>query len=282
MTYRGVVARGEEILRRVGVGDAALDAWLLLSLASGMDRAAYYMHQEEEIPDEQLGEYLSALKRRAEHVPLQYIAGETEFMGHRFKVNSAVLIPRQDTETLVEEALKAVRPGSRVLDLCTGSGCVIVSIICAVPDARGYAADISKQALNVARENARMNGVSVIFEQGDLFGPVAGDFDVIVANPPYIPTGEIEGLMPEVRSFEPAEALDGGMDGLDFYRRIAAEAGEHLSPGGQIFLEIGCDQGEAVSSLLAEGALYDVRVKKDLAGRDRVVAARASQGVAPD
>ena len=216
MTYRETVNLGEKVLSMADIAEAKTDAWLLLEMVCKIDRSFYYLHMEEEMPEEQMSEYQIALRKRAEHVPLQYIVGETEFMGLKFKVNSSVLIPRQDTETLVEEALKVVRPGMRVLDLCTGSGCVIVSILHNVSDVEGYAVDISKQALNVAKENARLNDVPVLFEHSDLFDHVTGTFDVIVSNPPYICTDEIAKLMPEVRDFEPHQALNGLQDGLYF------------------------------------------------------------------
>ena len=231
MTYREALNLGERILAEQGIADAKTDAWLLLSAACRMERSFYYLHMEEEVPQDEFDEYEIALKKRAEHVPLQYIVGETEFMGLKFKVNSSVLIPRQDTETLVEEALKVVQPGMKVLDLCTGSGCIIISILHSVPGVDGCATDISKQALNVARENAKLSGVQVMFEQSDLFDRVAGVYDVIVSNPPYIASAEILKLMPEVRLFEPPEALDGKEDGLFFYREIASGAKDYLTRG---------------------------------------------------
>lgn len=276
MTYREAIATGEKLLNAAGIADAKTDAWLLLEMVCRVDgnydfRAFYYLNMEEELPEEQAHAYELMLKKRAERVPLQYMTGETEFMGLKFKVNSSVLIPRQDTETLVEEALKVVKPGMRILDLCTGSGCIIVGILHNVPGVTGMAVDISKQALNVAKENARQNGVPVLFERSDLFDNVTGTYDVIVSNPPYIPTGVIAELMPEVRDFEPLEALDGKEDGLYFYRRIAAESAAYLNPGGRIFLEIGYDQGEAVSALLKEAGYSEVAVVRDLAHNDRVV-----------
>lgn len=271
MTYREAIALGEKVLAMADIVEAKTDAWLLLEMACKIDRSFYYLHMEEDLPEEQLSEYEIALRKRAEHVPLQYIVGETEFMGLKFKVNSSVLIPRQDTETLVEEALKVVKPGMRVLDLCTGSGCVIVSILHNVADVEGYAIDISKQALNVAKENAKLNDVSIMFERSDLYDNVTGTFDVIVSNPPYIPTEEIVKLMPEVRGFEPMEALDGKEDGLYFYRKMIPESRNYLNPDGRILFEIGYDQGEAVSGLLREAGFHDVQVIKDLAHNDRVV-----------
>ena len=185
MTYREAVAHGEKVLELSHIADAKTDAWLLLEMGCKIDRKFYYMHMEDDLPDDLLKEYELAIKKRAEHIPLQYIVGETEFMGLKFKVNSNVLIPRQDTETLVEEALKTVKPGMKVLDMCTGSGCIIISILHNVEGVKGYAVDISKQAVNVAKENAKLNEVPVLFERSDLFEMVTEKFDVIVSNPPY-------------------------------------------------------------------------------------------------
>lgn len=271
MTYREALNLGGEILRKADIADAKIDAWLLLQMVCKIDRSFYYLHMEEDLSEEQFSEYEIALKKRAEHVPLQYIVGETEFMGLKFRVNSGVLIPRQDTETLVEEALKAVKPGMKILDLCTGSGCIIISILHNVSDVEGDATDISKQALNVAKENAKCNEVSVNFERSDLFEQVKGTYDVIVSNPPYIKTEDLMGLMPEVKDFEPLEALDGKEDGLYFYRKITENIKEYLNPQGRVLLEIGCDQGESVSGLLRDAGFWDVRIVKDLAGNERVV-----------
>ena len=218
MTYREAIVSGEKSLCEAGIADARNDAWLLLTMACKIDHTYYYMHIDEEMPEELQHEFEVLIKKRAERVPLQYITGEQEFMGMTFHVNSNVLIPRQDTETLVEEALKVVKPGMKVLDMCTGSGCIIVSIVHNVPEVEGTATDISKQALLVAKENAKLNQVSVTFERSDLFDNVTGTYDVIVSNPPYIRTGEVVKLMPEVQEFEPMEALDGKEDGLYFYR----------------------------------------------------------------
>lgn len=274
MTYREAIRFGESVLSDAQIEDAKIDAWLLLEMACRIDRNFYYMHMEEDMQEEQVSEYEIAVKKRAEHIPLQYIIGETEFMGLRFKVNSSVLIPRQDTETLVEEALKVVKPGMKVLDLCTGSGCVIVSILHNARDVKGYATDISKQALNVAKENAKLNDAAVNFERSDLFDNVTGSFDIIVSNPPYIRTEEIVKLMPEVSHFEPMEALDGKEDGLYFYRKIIAECADYLNPEGRILFEIGYDQGDAVSGLLREAGFQEISVIKDLAHNDRVVTGR--------
>lgn len=271
MTFREALAVGEELLKKENIVDAKNDAWLLLTMVCRIDRTYYYMHMDEDLTPEQISEYEIVLKKRAEHIPLQYITGEQEFMGLSFKVNSAVLIPRQDTETLVAEALKLVKPGMKVMDMCTGSGCILISILKKVPDVEGVGYDISKQALNVAKENAKLNGVVAEFERSDLFEAVTDTFDVIVSNPPYIPTDVITTLMPEVAQFEPIGALDGKEDGLYFYRKIVKECKKYLNLGGTILFEIGHDQGVAVSEMLTYAGFTNVRVVKDLAGNDRVV-----------
>ena len=226
---------------------------------------------DEEMQADQIKEYEGMLRKRGEHVPLQYITGEQEFMGMTFKVNSNVLIPRQDTETLVEEALKVIEPQMEVLDLCTGSGCILLSILKNAPTVHGTGSDISKQALLVAKENARLHDLDAEWVRGNLFDNVSGQYDVIVSNPPYIAQAELPMLMPEVLHFEPMQALDGGADGLDFYRSITAEAPQYLKENGYLFFEIGYDQGKAVQQLMQDAGFKDVTIRKDLAGNDRVV-----------
>ena len=220
--------------------------------------------------------------------PVSYITGMKEFMGLEFAVNEAVLIPRPETELLVEEAVKELEAISReaeavprVLDLCTGSGAIAVSIRHFVPQAEVTATDLSEEALKVARENAeRLTAGGIRFLQGDLFeafsnlqAPGSELFNLIVSNPPYIPAKVIDGLMPDVKDFEPRLALDGGTDGLDIYRRLIPQAAEHLAPGGVLLLEIGFDQGETVPDLCRQAGLGNIAVLKDLAGLDRVVRA---------
>lgn len=279
MTYREAIETGTRILQKENIADAKIDAWYLLQMACKIDRNFYYLHEEDELTAEQQSEYESTVHKRAEHVPLQYIIGEQEFMGLKFKVNSNVLIPRQDTETLVEEALRVAKPGMRVLDLCTGSGCIIISLAKNVADVSCTGSDISKQALLVAKENAKANEVEVEWERSDLFENISGTFDLIVSNPPYIPTGEIPGLMPEVRDFEPVDALDGKEDGLYFYRIITEKSPEYLTSDGYLYFEIGYDQGEAVSAMMRQCGYTQVEVIKDLAGNDRVVKGRKKEHV---
>lgn len=271
MTFREAIEVGESILRVADIEDAKTDAWLLLAMVCKINRTYYYVHMDENLTIEQSKEYENVLKKRAEHVPLQYITGEQEFMGLPFKVTPAVLIPRQDTETLVEEALKVIKPGMKVLDMCTGSGCILISIMKNVVGVEGLGVDISKQALIIAKENAKLNGIDVSFERSDLFEMVSDTYDIIVSNPPYIPTDVISGLMPEVAQFEPFQALDGKEDGLYFYRKLVKDCRKYLKPDGKILFEIGHDQGEAVSEMLTYAGFSNVRVVRDLAGNDRVV-----------
>ncbi len=271
MTYQEALKQGEMFLKENEVEDAKTDAWLLLAMICGIDRNFYYLHMQEEIQGEQKEAYENVLKRRASHIPLQHITGEQEFMGLSFLVNEDVLIPRQDTEILVEEALKRTKPGMRILDLCTGSGCIIISILKNRPDLYGTASDISAAALRVAEKNAKRNQAVPVFVQGDLFEPIKGTFDIIVSNPPYIPTAEIETLMPEVKEHEPRLALDGKEDGLVFYKRMIEEGYSYLNPGGYLMFEIGYDQGEEVSARMEQAGYQGVKVIKDLAGLDRVV-----------
>lgn len=272
MTYREAIVLGESILREADIVDAKTDSWLLLAMACKIDHTYYYMHIDEEMTEEQAREFEVLIKKRAERVPLQYITGEQEFMGLTFHVNSNVLIPRQDTETLVEEALKVVRPGMKIMDMCTGSGCVLISILKNAHDIEGIGYDISKQAINVAKENAKLNEVPAVFERSDLFEDVVeNDFDVIVSNPPYIPTDVIATLMPEVAEFEPREALDGKGDGLYFYSKILEQCKNYMKPDGYVLFEIGCTQGDSVSTMMRLAGFSEVHVIKDLARNDRVV-----------
>lgn len=272
MTYREAIVLGEKNLQQADIADVKTDSWLLLAMACKIDHTYYYMHIDEEMSEEQVREFEVLIRKRAERVPLQYITGEQEFMGLTFHVNSNVLIPRQDTETLVEEALKVIKPGMKVMDMCTGSGCVLISILKNAHDVEGIGYDISKQAINVAKENAKFNEVPAVFERSDLFEDVVeNDFDVIVSNPPYIPTDVVATLMPEVSQFEPREALDGKGDGLYFYSKILEQCKNYMKQDGYILFEIGCEQGDAVSTMMRLAGFSEVRVIKDLARNDRVV-----------
>ena len=270
MTYAQAAHWGTEQLQRAGVTDAKIDAGYLLEMAAKIDRSFYYMHMQDEMSADQYMEYERVIRKRAERVPLQYITGEQEFMGLTFHVNSNVLIPRQDTETLVEEVLKHVREEMHILDLCTGSGCILISILKNAPQLVGAGSDVSKQALLVAKENAKLHDVDADWIRGNLFDNITEKYDVIVSNPPYIRSREVLNLMPEVQQFEPLEALDGGEDGLDFYRKIVADTHRHLVPGGLLAFEIGYDQGQALTALLKKAGYRNIEILKDLAGLDRV------------
>ena len=271
MTYREAVAHGEKVLELSHIADAKTDAWLLLEMGCKIDRKFYYMHMEDDLPDDLLKEYELAIKKRAEHIPLQYIVGETEFMGLKFKVNSNVLIPRQDTEILVEEAMRYLSDGMRILDICTGSGCILLSLLKYSNECEGMGVDISEDALAVAGENAGRLGIQADFRQSDLLEKVEGRFDMIVSNPPYIETAVIETLMPEVREHEPMIALDGKADGLYFYRKIIEQCPAYMTRGARLFFEIGYDQGEAVKELMIQRGFTEVEVIQDYAKLNRVV-----------
>ena len=259
-------------LQKQGVEEARQDAWLLLEHVCGISHSTYFVHSEDEMPKEQQEQYEALVRKRGEHIPLQQLTGEQEFMGLTFSVNEHVLIPRQDTEVLVEEVMKNLHDGFRILDLCTGSGCILLSLLHYSNDCSGVGADLSEEALEVARKNAEQLGESsALFVQGDLFAPVEGKFEIIVSNPPYICSDVIPTLMEEVREHEPMQALDGGADGLDFYRKIIQGAKEHLCGGGQLFFEIGYDQGEAVQRLMEQAGYREVECVQDFAGLDRVV-----------
>ena len=274
MTYQEALRAGEYILDKAGIDNPKGDAWILLEQVCHIDRTFYLTHQEEELDPEEKTQYRIFLTKRIEHVPLQYITGHQCFMGYEFKVNSSVLIPRQDTEVLVEEVNKLLHEGDKVLDLCTGSGCIITSLKCMNPSIQAVGSDISKAALLLAKENAKGNGAEVEFVCSDLFEKIHGSFQVIVSNPPYIRSEVIETLDSEVKDYEPYEALDGKEDGLYFYRLILEQSKEFLVPGGHLCFEIGYDQGAEISGLLAEQDYQEIQVKKDLAGLDRVVVAR--------
>lgn len=272
MTFMGALGYGRRALKDAGVPDFGIDAWYLLEYACKIDRSHYYLHCQEEMEEEDFQAYQLLLKKRGEHVPLQYITGSQEFMGLDFKVNSHVLIPRQDTETLVEEALKILEPGMSVLDLCTGSGCIVVSLMkCAKAKIRGTASDISKQALLVAKENAKAHQAEVTLVRSDLFQRITGAFDLIISNPPYIPTDMIPTLMPEVKDYEPIEALDGKEAGLYFYREITRQAPQFLTPNGYLYFETGHDQGGQVAALMEQNGFRNIKIIEDLSGNDRVV-----------
>lgn len=271
MNYRKLYETGKDRLEKAGIQEAALDARLLLEEVCGTDRNTLLAHGDRAVTEEEETQFLIFIERRSTHEPLQQITGWQEFMGLRFSVTEDVLVPRQDTETLVEEVMRYLRDGMEILDVCTGSGCILLSLLRYSNGCRGVGCDISEKALAVAGQNAKELGISAQFIQSDLFESIEGRFEYIVSNPPYIRKDVIPTLMEEVRDHEPLIALDGGEDGLDFYRKITREATEHLYSGGMLFFEIGYDQGEAVKLLMEEEGYEEVTVSQDLAGLDRVV-----------
>ena len=279
LTLKQLYKVGTVKLAEEGIEEFSLDAWYLLEYVTGVSKAMYFAEPDRAVSEDNADRYIDCIRRRAAHIPLQHITGEQEFMGYPFHVNEHVLIPRQDTEILVEEAIRVMRPKMKVLDMCTGSGCIVLSILkmCRekyyMTDLQGIGVDVSEEALKVARENGRRLGVPVTWIQSDLFAKIPEEekYDVIVSNPPYIETAVIDTLQEEVRLHDPYIALDGKEDGLYFYRRIISEAGKYLKPQGKLMFEIGCDQAEAVEELMKNAGYEQITVKKDLAGLDRVV-----------
>lgn len=279
LTLKQLYKVGTVKLAEEGIEEFSLDAWYLLEYVTGVSKAMYFAEPERAVSEDNADRYIDCIRRRAAHIPLQHITGEQEFMGYPFCVNEHVLIPRQDTEILVEEAIQVMRPKMKALDMCTGSGCIVLSILkmCRekyyMTDLQGIGADVSEEALKVARENGRRLGVPVTWIQSDLFAKIPEEekYDVIVSNPPYIETAVIDTLQEEVRLHDPYIALDGKEDGLYFYRRIISEAGKYLKTQGKLMFEIGCDQAEAVEELMKNAGYEQITVKKDLAGLDRVV-----------
>ena len=324
---RDVYEEGMALL--AGLEDAALDARLLLEHFCGIDTNRLLAEPGMPVSDDLRSAFLKGIKRRAAREPLAYIVGEQSFMGLPFIVSEDVLIPEQDTENLVEEALRLIDDGSRILDLCTGSGCILLSLLHYTNGCIGVGTDLSEKALEIARRNASAHGLSdqTVWLQGDLFDVLdplnkkdnddkdnkrenykiednkreesrddqaeksteseksesgfpgmsyTSGYDMIISNPPYIPTSVIDTLQPEVRCAQPRMALDGGGDGLDFYRRIIREAPAHLVVGGRLLLEIGYDQAEAVSDLLREAGYYGIEILKDYGGNDRIATAVCS------
>ena len=275
ISYSECYQSGAKRLRDAGVPEPETDARLLLEFVCGTNYNTLLAHGEIKVSREKEVTYEALIKRREKREPLQLLTGEQDFCGLTFRVNRHVLIPRQDTEILVEYALKRLKTGMKLLDMCTGSGCILISLLAMAENVHGTGADISKEALFVAEENSRRllpGDKQPKWVLSDLFSALQGRFDMIVSNPPYIRSGEIKTLMPEVRDFEPAAALDGGGDGLLFYENIVRQSGAYLKENGWLIFEIGCTQGEAVGGLLKEAGFAGVEIIKDYAGLDRVVA----------
>ena len=274
MTIREAVKWGAKRLRDNNVDNADHDSFELLSAINGMTRTFYLVNGDSMLSEENFLLYEEYIDKRAAHVPLQHILGKAYFYGYEFEVNEDVLIPRPDTEVLVGEVIKVTRNGDNILDMCTGSGCIGITLAKKFPESRVLGVDVSEKALKVAQKNKHnLEADNIDFMLSDLFGELGNDitFNTIVSNPPYIRSDEIPHLMPEVSVFEPHEALDGSEDGLLFYRRIIKDCRANLKPQGRLLFEIGCDQGRQVSQMMQFAGFSDVHVIKDLAGNDRVV-----------
>lgn len=271
MEYGALYRLGVEKLKEAQIKEAELDARLLLEEVCGTNRNDLLVHEKNPVSEENCNCYVNYIEKRSQHIPLQHILGYQEFMGLHFVVTPDVLIPRQDTETLVEEVMRFLHDGMRILDVCTGSGCILLSLLKYSNDCKGTGCDLSEKAVSVAEENARALGISAEFVQSDLFENIRGRYEIIVSNPPYIASEEIPALMEEVREHDPLMALDGGKDGLYFYREIIKQAGDYLYPGGMLFFEIGCGQAADVSGYMRQAGYQDITICKDLSGLDRVV-----------
>ena len=271
-TFRELLKKGTEKLVKAGVPDAGSDAWMLMEFAFEIEKGYYFLHEDDKIEKEQQERYEKLIAEREKRIPLQQITQTAWFMGYPFYVNENVLTPRFDTEILVEQVGKLLKPGMRILDLCTGSGCILLSLLSEYRELNleGVWADISAAALDVAKENQKRLKVKASMVESNLFSQVEGEFDLIVSNPPYIATGELQKLMPEVRDHEPQLALDGKEDGLYFYREIIKQASGYLRSGGWLCFEIGYDQGVALEQLMKYAGYKNVKIGKDLAGLDRI------------
>jgi len=276
-SLKGLLTDGAKMLTQAGIDEAELDARYILEYITGLNSAQYFIHSEDIIEKNKAEEFFRLIERRSKRIPLSYVIGTRDFFGLTFKVDENVLIPEQETELLVEEVIKHSE-GKSVLDMCTGSGCIAISIALFGKPSKVAASDISEKALEVARENAKsLKAGEISFIQGDMFENVTDKFDIIVSNPPYIETGEIDELMPEVRDYIPRLALDGDIDGLKFYRIISKEAVKKLNKNGRIFYEIGYNQSRAVASILLENGFTDVKIMKDYSGLDRIVMAKLDE-----
>ncbi|MBR6345622.1 MAG: peptide chain release factor N(5)-glutamine methyltransferase [Lachnospiraceae bacterium] len=271
MTYRQLLETGTRILKESNIDEYDVDSYILFEYMTGMKRSFYLAHSDDEVPLDAEKSYLDVIKKRSERYPLQYITHTAYFYGAEYYVDESVLIPRFDTENLVELVLKNENDAKNFLDMCTGSGCIAIAIKDNLKAINSTAADISEAALKVAKKNADGHCADITFIHSDLFENIDGKYDFIVSNPPYIVKDVISTLMPEVKDYEPANALDGGEDGLDFYRQIIKESPKYLNKKGRLYFEIGYDQGESVSNLMRDAGFEDILVKSDLSGNDRCV-----------
>ena len=271
MTYSVCYQDAKKRLEEAGIADAESDTRLLMMYITSKDRGFIFAHGEDEMGEDDVAAFEAAIEQRLSHIPVQHITHVADFMGLEFKTSEGVLIPRIDTEFLVEEAMRFIPDGARVLDMCTGSGCILLSIMKYKNDIEGTAVDISDAALELTKANADKLGLSPTIIKSNLFENIERKFDYIISNPPYIRKSDIPGLMEEVREHDPHLALDGGDDGLDFYRILAKESKDYLISEGMILVEIGYDQGSDVKAIFEAEGYIDVTVLSDYAGNERVV-----------
>lgn len=285
MKIKEALLFGKEKLKNADITEYEYDAKEILSKASGIKTMEFFLHYDDELSKEDEHLFLTLIEKRAERIPLQLLFGTQEFMGYSFGVSENVLIPRIDTETLCEEAEKLSHENMRFLDICTGTGCIPIALVKRIKGSKAIGIDISDYAIALSKKNAGDLGADCLFYHGDLYDALPDElpedfssdgnrevkFDMIISNPPYIKSSEIENLMPEVKDHEPHLALDGGDDGLIFYRRITKDAGKYLKENGVLLFEIGYDEGENVVNIMKENGFKDIFLKKDLSGNDRVV-----------
>lgn len=269
--YKELYKFGVQTLDSHTIPNAHYDARLLLEFICNTNHSDLHLHGDREMTQEEMTKYQEVIEQRANHIPLQYIIGTQEFMGLSFHVSPFVLIPRQDTEILVEAVLKHLHDKMSILDMCTGSGCILISLLRYSNDCEGVGVDISKDALNIAIENGNRHQINAQWLESNLFEKVEGKFDMIVSNPPYIRSDVIPTLMEEVKDYEPMIALEGGDDGLHFYHKIIKEAKHHLNRGGMLFFEIGHDQKKEVMNVMKKEGYTDINALQDYAGNDRVI-----------
>mgnify|MGYP002622627003 CR=1 FL=1 len=283
MTLNEILGEGRKRLQAAGISDYVSDAWLIMSELLGIDKSYLILHGNEECSKAYEEEYVVCIKRRQEHEPLQKITGKAYFMGREFSVRGEVLIPRFDTEILVEEAIKeiksrinkCIKPDLTVLDMCCGSGCIGISMGLEFPQIKVVCADISDEAIRVTNENIGRHGANnVQVVKSDLFENIEEEYDIILSNPPYIQSEVIETLDEEVKNYDPRIALDGGADGLVFYRRIVDDSSKYLKASGSLMMEIGYDEAAQVQEIMAERGYTDLRVVKDYSKLDRVITGR--------
>lgn len=274
MTFKEILDEATDYLKSHNIDEAESSAWQLMEFVWGVNRSYYFIHSDDIIEGEKKEQYMLLIRQRAKYVPIQYITNRAYFMGYTFHVDENVLIPRFDTEVLVEEVGKLIRSDDAILDMCTGSGCIAIALGLEYARTSITGVDISGAAIDVASRNAKELGANISFVESDLFEKVTDKYNIIISNPPYIRTADIDELMVEVKGHEPRLALDGMEDGLYFYRQIIRQAQKFLFEGGYLAFEIGYDQGKEVRTMMEKEGYNDVRVIKDLAGLDRVVVGR--------